>query len=58
MGRPALLPVPAPALRLLLGELALELLGSKRVVPAAAEHYGFEFRYPELDGALQEILAA
>jgi hypothetical protein len=50
--RPAVLPVPAFALRALLGEIAVELLGSKRVVPRAAEAAGFRFARPELESAL------
>ncbi|MCG8588998.1 MAG: TIGR01777 family oxidoreductase [Proteobacteria bacterium] len=50
--RPTLLPVPAFALRAGLGELAGELLGSRRVVPAAAEAAGVAFRHPDLAGAL------
>lgn len=56
--RPALLPMPALALRLLFGEMAGLLLGSQRVLPAAAEHAGFRFELPELGPALDAILAA
>jgi uncharacterized protein (TIGR01777 family) len=54
--RPALLPVPALALRLLLGEMSEVLLASQRVVPQAAEAAGFRFRFPELGGALRDLL--
>jgi len=50
--RPALLRVPAFALRGVLGELAGELLGSRRAVPRAARDAGFRFRHAELAGAL------
>ena len=50
--RPASIPVPAFALRLLLGELAGELLGSRRVVPARATELGFRFRMERLADAL------
>lgn len=56
--RPALLPMPAIALRLLFGEMAGLLLGSQRVLPAAAEHAGFGFELPELGPGLDAILAA
>lgn len=56
--RPALLPMPAPALRLLFGEMAGLLLGSQRVLPARAEAEGFRFQYPDLPGALRELLPA
>ena len=39
--RPAVLPVPAPALRLVLGDFASEVLGSARAVPAALTASGF-----------------
>jgi uncharacterized protein (TIGR01777 family) len=54
--RPALLPAPAFALRLLLGEMADLLLGSQRVIPERAQATGYSFRYPRLDAALQAAL--
>jgi uncharacterized protein (TIGR01777 family) len=51
--RPAVLPVPALALRLVLGEMATILLDSQRAVPAAALARGYEFRYPRLAPALE-----
>jgi uncharacterized protein (TIGR01777 family) len=54
--RPAVLPVPAFALRLALGEMATVLLDGQRVVPAAARAHGFTFRFPYLDGALVDCL--
>jgi uncharacterized protein (TIGR01777 family) len=57
LGRPALVPVPAVALRLLFGEMAdVALLGSARVLPARLEEAGYAFRYPELEGALRFLL--
>lgn len=56
--RPALLPVPAFALRALLGELAGELLGSRRVVPRRARERGFEFQHPSIESALDAELEA
>ena len=50
--RPTLLPIPAALLRLVLGELAGELLDSRRVLPRAAQEWGFEFSFPSLDEAL------
>lgn len=52
LGRPAIVPVPGFAIRGLLGPLADELLGSKRVVPARLQSAGFIFRHPTLAGAL------
>ncbi len=55
--RPALLPVPAFALRMVFGEMASVLLDSQRVLPQAALAAGFRFRYPELGPALRDLLA-
>jgi NAD dependent epimerase/dehydratase family enzyme len=54
--RPAVLPAPAPAVRLVLGEFSGELLGGQRVRPDRLLEEGFEFRYPELEGALRHVL--
>lgn len=57
MHRPALFPAPAFALRLALGEIAdALLLSSQRVVPRKLEQLGFQFRQPDLHGALAAIL--
>jgi hypothetical protein len=50
--RPALLSVPGPALRLALGELSSELLGSSRVLPSRLLQAGFSFDYSEIGPAL------
>jgi uncharacterized protein (TIGR01777 family) len=55
--RPTILPAPAFALRLLLGEMAEELfLASTRAVPARLRRHGFTFRHPQLEGALRHRL--
>lgn len=52
--RPALVPLPAPAVRLLLGEMGdALLLASARVVPRVLERAGFRFRHPRLEDALR-----
>ncbi len=56
LGRPALLPAPAFALRLLLGERVQLLLDSQRVAPRAALAAGYAFRYSELEPALRSLL--
>lgn len=53
--RPALLPVPAFALRLRFGEGAYVMLTGQRVLPARALAEGFRFAQPELEGALRQI---
>jgi uncharacterized protein (TIGR01777 family) len=56
--RPAILPAPAIALRLFLGEMANEaLLASERVLPARLISAGFQFSHPTLDDALAALLA-
>jgi hypothetical protein len=54
--RPAFMPVPRFALRLLYGEMAEVLLGSQRVFPRLAVTHGFQYRYPDLQPALQASL--
>lgn len=57
LGRPTLLPAPAFALRLMLDGMADELLlASTRAEPARLLASGFEFRQPDLEGALREAL--
>jgi NAD dependent epimerase/dehydratase family enzyme len=55
--RPAVLPVPAFALRLAFGAMAEEaLLASQRAMPSRLVCAGFQFRYAEIDGALRAAL--
>lgn len=56
--RPAVLPVPTPALHALFGEEMTRemLLGGQRVLPGALELSGFAFAHPELEGALRHTL--
>ena len=56
--RPAFLPVPPFALRLVLGEAAAMLLSGQRCVPAALQALGFVFEHPDLDRALADIVPA
>jgi uncharacterized protein (TIGR01777 family) len=53
--RPALLPMPAPVVRLLVGEMAHLLLTGQKVLPARALAEGFSFRFPELAAALAKV---
>jgi uncharacterized protein (TIGR01777 family) len=54
--RPAVLPLPAPALRLALGDMSRLLLTGQKVLPAHAIEHGFEFKFPELEPALRDVL--
>jgi hypothetical protein len=58
LGRPTLVPLPALAVRLLLGEMGQALLlDSARVLPQRLERAGFRFRHPDLETALRAALA-
>ncbi len=54
--RPAKMPSPVMALRLMLGEFADVLVASQRVAPTRLLEAGFAFSYPELDAALRHLL--
>jgi hypothetical protein len=56
LNRPAFLPAPAPALKLAFGEMSRMLLTGAKMLPERITDAGFEFRYPTLDEALNEIL--
>jgi len=57
LGRPTFFAVPAPALRVAIGGMADDLLlASARVEPAKLEETGYEYRHPELEGALRYLL--
>jgi uncharacterized protein (TIGR01777 family) len=53
--RPALLPVPGFALKLVLGDFAGALLAGQRALPAALVAEGFPFRFPTLEAALEDL---
>jgi len=55
LNRPSWAPVPAFALRLMLGEMADMLLTGQRVLPAAAQKLGYSFKYPTLLEALRSL---
>jgi uncharacterized protein len=57
VGRPAITPAPAFAVKALMGQMAEELiLGGQRVVPARLGELGFRFDEPTLEGALRHTL--
>jgi len=56
-GRPAWLPVPGFALRIMFGQMAEELiLSGQRALPKRLLEAGFTFRYPEAEIALRDVL--
>lgn len=56
LGRPAFLPTPEFALKLIFGERAAVLLASNRVVPKEAQESGYQFKFPNLTPALKDLL--
>ena len=57
LGRPAVVPLPKLALKLRFGgELGEVTSGGQRAVPRRAVDDGFEFRHPELEPALRDLL--
>jgi len=54
--RPALFPVPALALKIVLGGFSAEVLGSKKVMPQALVEAGFTFDYPHISSALEKLV--
>jgi uncharacterized protein len=56
MNRPALVPVPAIALRLALGEVASTVLEGQRAIPQRLQEMGFTFDFPQVDEALENLL--
>jgi uncharacterized protein (TIGR01777 family) len=57
LGRPSWLPVPRLALRLVIGAAAAVLAAGQRAVPRRALDTGYEFRFPDVDSALHDLLA-
>ena len=56
MHRPALFPVPAFALKIVLGGFSAEVLGSKKVMPQVLTEAGFTFDYPHISSALEKLV--
>ena len=54
--RPALMPVPPLALKLMLGEGASVLLASQRILPTRTLDLGYRFKFTDIDAALQDLV--
>lgn len=54
--RPAFFSPPAFIVRLVMGELGQSLLGSNRGIPEKLLRYGFKFKYPDISGAIYDIV--
>lgn len=57
MKRPAMIPVPAFAVRLLYGEAAGIITRGSAAIPQKLRRAGFQFRYPEIGDALREVFS-
>lgn len=57
INRPTILPIPEFAIKLLYGEMGETLLlQGQRMIPQKLQDVGFEFQYPDLEGALRHVL--
>jgi uncharacterized protein (TIGR01777 family) len=56
LGRPAFLPVPGLAVKLLYGEMAEMVTTGQRAVPARLQRLGYRFRHPDVEAALRDVL--
>jgi uncharacterized protein (TIGR01777 family) len=56
LNRPAVMPAPAPMLRLMMGEMATLLLASQKMVPARLLAEGFSFQFDEVHAALVDLV--
>jgi uncharacterized protein (TIGR01777 family) len=58
LGRPSFLPMPKLMLRLMLGQVASVVSTGQRVVPRKSLELGYAFKFPEIDAAMKDVLAA
>jgi uncharacterized protein len=58
VSRPAVMPMPGFMLKGMFGEMAEVVLSSQRVLPKAVEAAGYQFRYSDLEPALQNLVAS
>ncbi len=56
MGRPALLPAPAFAIKTILGDMSTILLDGQRAIPQKLEESGFVFTYPTAQEAITQLV--
>lgn len=57
LGRPAVLPAPAIAVRLALGEMATVALDGQHVVPRVAEEAGYDWAFIDVEAAVRDLLS-
>jgi len=58
LGKPSRVPTPAFAMRMLLGEMSTLVLDGQRAIPQRLLAAGFEFRFPDLESALRDLLGS
>lgn len=58
MGRPSFMPAPKFMLRLVLGQVAGLVTAGQRVLPRQAQELGYSYRFPEIEGALKDLLGS
>ncbi len=57
LGRPSVIPAPALAIKTILGEFSVEVLSSKRVLPAVLSEAGFTWTHPRIEDATAWVVA-
>lgn len=55
MRRPHYMPVPAWLMKLVFGELSMLLLEGQKVMPKRLVEHGFQFKYPTIEAALEQL---
>jgi hypothetical protein len=58
LGKPSGFPTPGFMLKLAMGQVAQIVLGSQKVLPQRAQELGYEFKFPDIQSALRDILKA
>jgi uncharacterized protein len=56
MHRPHWLPAPSIAFKIMFGEMSMLILKGQQVLPEKAQNIGYTFSYPQLKGALHDLL--
>lgn len=57
MSRPAFFPVPGFLMKIFLGEVSTVVLNGQRVIPKRLRQLNYSFQYPELEGALRDLIS-
>ncbi len=56
LGKPSRIPIPQTLIKLMMGEVSKLLINGNRVIPEKATKLGYQFKYPELAPALENLL--